>query len=495
MLRTKTHYSPAIGWVIVGLLLTQLACKTVMGGVVPVATATPLPAEVMPGKSPIPPTDLGTERSGQAGKTISLNPPYQPTAAQGVACIGTFGYGVTCIENQEWHTYTEAEGNLGGDLIHAMTVCPDGSVLTAHTMGLSRYSDREWREYENGWGYGSVEALACGAYSHFWLAHFGGVSHFDGVKWQTYPAVERLLGAPDDPELLDDIAITAEGDVWAVTANSVAWFTHNEWQVFAEGTGFDTRYFLANIALDAQGRPWVSSSRGLLMFDGLTWTLFPNNSFITPEALAVDAEGRVWVGTLSQGIYLFNPDGSWTIYDRENSPLSSNDVRAIVIDGQGRVWIGTAWGVHIIDGDDWHSYRMSNAALADDNIYALTVVNGGPALPEPETKASGSLSGQMVNAAGKALANAPVELCVEKLYKDEYDSSPCGDQPFLRSTTTDAEGRFSFADLPMGRYVLAVNDGGRWRRITDTRGLGSLQVLVIAGEPTELGAVALIDKD
>jgi ligand-binding sensor domain-containing protein len=202
-----------------------------------------------------------TERA--AGKSPQLNPPYQPTAAQGVACIGTFGYGVTCIENQEWHTYTEAEENLGGDLVHAMTTCPDGSVLAAHTMGLSRYNDREWREYENGWGYGSVEALACGRYSHFWVAHFGGVSHFDGVKWQTYPAVEHLLGAPGDPELLDDIAITAEGDVWAATANSVAWFTNNEWRVFAEGTGFDIRYFLANIALDAQGRPWVSSSRGL----------------------------------------------------------------------------------------------------------------------------------------------------------------------------------------------------------------------------------------
>jgi hypothetical protein len=227
------------------------------------------------------------------------------------------------------------------------------------------------------------------------------------------------------------------------------------------------------------------------MFDGLTWTLFPNNSFITPEALAVDAEGRVWVGTLSQGIYLFNPDGSWTIYDRENSALSSNDVRAIVIDGQGRVWIGTAWGVDIIDGDDWHSYRMSNAALADDNIYALTVVNGGPALPEPETTAPGSLSGQVMDSRRTALANATVEVCVEKLYRDNYESSPCSDQPFFRSVTADARRPLQFCRFTGGRYVLVAYDGSQWMRLTDKYGMGSERILVNAGENTEVGQVIL----
>lgn len=498
-MHAEKQRSPLIGWLVIGLLLTQLACRTVMGGVVPVATQTPLPADMPPSPPAVAPDEVGTEQGAQAGKSAPLDPPYRPTTAPGVACIGTFGFGVTCLEDGEWRTYSEAQGDFASDLTQAMAACPDGSVLTVHPSGMGQYSNQEWRSYDKGWGYGSAEAVACGADSHLgnhlWVAHFQGVSHFNGWQWRTYPAAEHLLGMAGDPELLEDIAITTGGDVWAVTANSVAWYRDGEWRVFAEGAGFDDRYFFANVALDAQGRPWVSASAGVFVLEGTTWMAFPNHEFLTPTALAVDAEGRVWVGTLSRGLYILNPDGSWTRYNRENSALSCNNVRAIVVDGQGRVWIGTAWGLNVVADKKWHTYRMDNAELADQDIYTLAVINGGPPLPKPQAKTPGALSGQIVDDAGAALAHVAVELCVEKLYQDAYDSSPCSEQPFFRSTTADGEGRFSFTDLPMGRYVLAVHEGDRWRRISDERGFSSLQVLVTAGENTELGEVGLGEKE
>ncbi|HNT78383.1 MAG TPA: carboxypeptidase regulatory-like domain-containing protein [Anaerolineae bacterium] len=494
MTRTKKRQAPVSGWLIVGLLLTQLACKTVMGGVVPVATPTALPTTARPSPSAMPPDKSGPEQGHQTGKTSELTPPYLPSSAPGIACIGTQGFGITCLENGEWHTHSEATGNIVNDYILAITGCPDGSVLAAHSSGLGRYNHQEWRSYEKGWGVSSAEALACGAENDIWVAHFRGVSHFDGLHWQTYPATEHLLGAAGDPELLNDLAITTAGDVWAVTANSVAWFAQGEWQVFAEGAGFDERQFFANVALDAQGRPWVSASQGLFVFDGLMWTPFPKDRFSSPTALAVDAQGQVWVGTASYGLYVLHQDGSWSNYNRTNSRLSSDHVRDIVIDGQGRVWIGTVWGLNVLAEDVWYTYRMDNSGLADQDIGTLVVVNGGPALPEPHTKVPGSLSGKIVDEGGNAVAHAAIDLCVEKLYQDAYDTSPCADQPFYHTATTDAEGNFSFTDVPMGRYVLAVNDDGLWRRVPNERGTSYLQVLVTARENTDVGEVTLKEK-
>ncbi len=411
-----------------------------------------------------------------------------PPAGPGMACLGSFGYGLTCLDETGWQTFNKDNSALGSNLITSISTCPDGSLLVAHSSGISQFDGETWKGYERGWGYSSPEGMACDAAGGIWVAHFQGVSYYDGRGWTTHPS-ERLSSRAAANDLIQDVAVAPGGRVWVVTANSIAMldsFEGDEWTVFQEGQGFHARYFFDKIALDAQGNPWVTHSGGLLTFDDGTWTPYSNRDLSTVESTAIDAQGRVWVGTFSKGVYVFQ-DGGWSVYNDANSELQSNHVRNIVVDAQDRVWMGTEWGLSVLDGTTWHAYRMDNAGLVDNDLYALGVVEAGPSLPEPMEKTPGSIRGQVVLADGQPVAAAAVEICVERLGSNFYGETPCDGQPFVRTTETDAEGSFVVSDLPVGLYVLAVNVGGDWTQLTSELGFSSERIPVEAGQETYLG--------
>jgi ligand-binding sensor domain-containing protein len=70
---------------------------------------------------------------------------------------------------------------------------------------------------------------------------------------------------------------------------------------------------------------------------------------VANDPLAVAADGTVYCGT-TLGMRVVHPDRSITDYNRTNSPLADNDVRAIAVDpASGDVWIATAAGLHRFD--------------------------------------------------------------------------------------------------------------------------------------------------
>ncbi|MCP4541897.1 MAG: hypothetical protein GY832_32610 [Chloroflexi bacterium] len=467
--------------IVIGLALSQLTCN-LSAPDTPVPTNTPEPIEQPPPESTTTTTPPPQEpEPEQAAKSA-------PPAGPGMACLGSFGYGLTCLNETGWQTFNKDNSPLGGNLITSISTCPDGSLLIAHSSGISGFDGETWKGYERGWGYSNPEAMACDAAGGIWVAHFRGVSYHDGRSWTTHPSEQLATGAATT-DLIQDVAIAPGGRVWVVTASSVAMldsFDSDEWTIFQEGRGFHARYFFDKIALDAQGNPWITHSSGILTFDDGTWTPYSNRDLSTVESMAIDAQGHVWVGTLSKGVYVFQ-DGGWSVYNDENSELESNHVRNIVVDAQDRVWMGTEWGLYILDGTTWQAYRMNNADLADNNIYALAVVKAGPTLPEPMEKASGSMKGRVVLENGQPVAGSTVEICVERLGSSFYGETPCADQPFIRITETDADGHFAFSDLPVGLYVLSVNIDGNWTQLTTELGFSSERIPVEAGQETYLG--------
>ena len=462
--------------IIIGLFLSLMACSTITGATV---TATPSVATATLTATAI----LQPAEDVTAGK-------MQPIAGPGIACFGSFGHGLTCIEDGEWVSYTREDSPLGGDQIQDIAVCANGRILVLHTFGVSAYDGQTWREYAGGWGNTSGDAIACDADGGFWVAHFEGVTHFDGAQWTTYAATEHLSTGPDASNLVYDVAVAPGGQVWVITASSVAVFENNVWTVYEEDTGFDQRYFFGKIALDRNGHPWVTCSQGVFSFDGLFWTLHENGDLLTTESIAIDANNRVWIGTLNRGVAVLE-NGGWRTFSRQNSDLASDHVRTIAADADGRVWLGTVWGVHVIAGDTWTTFQMHTASLVDNDIYAIGVIGKGPTLPPVEESVPGSLRGRVVATDGAPLPNATIAVCVESLYKAVYEQSPCVGQPYARTTATGSDGTFTVDALPAGFYVIAIDAGGQWVRVAATSGLAARRVRVQPGEDVYLGEIIL----
>ncbi len=109
-----------------------------------------------------------------------------------------------------------------------------------------------------------------------------------------------------------------------------------------------------NVYQDKKGFLWFATIDGLNRYDGYNIKVYKNNSEDpysisgnTITCIVEDSLGRLWIGTRTQGINIYDPDKDFfkrMMHDRNSNSLSSNAIRTILIDEQNNVWIGTLGG-------------------------------------------------------------------------------------------------------------------------------------------------------
>jgi len=134
---------------------------------------------------------------------------------------------------------------------------------------------------------------------------------------------------------------------------TVAWSQTAEWTVYNTANSGLPYNGVTALAIDAQGIIWVGTGRwyafeggGLAKFDGENWTVYntsnselPNNDHV---GLSIDPHGNIWSGTES-GLSKFDGE-NWTVYKTHNSGLPYNQTGAPAFDAEGNAWIGTFGG-------------------------------------------------------------------------------------------------------------------------------------------------------
>ncbi|MEW5872325.1 MAG: hypothetical protein AB1894_23885 [Chloroflexota bacterium] len=478
------------------LVIVQLACQALSPGGpsdFPTPPNTPA-ATTQPSEPPAASPAAPTPAASLAVQPTSTQPLEQPTPGaglppgEGLACFASLSEGVACLSAAGWQLYTRENSSLGSDSIQDVTACPDGRIAAAHSNGVSVFDGQRWIDYQ-----GELSMLigasgvACDAQGGLWVSHIQGVAHFDGQDWRDFSASEVTQGGST---IFDDIAVAPDGVVWTLTNDSVSRFDGTSWQVFKEGQGFNKNMFFGGLALAADGTPWVAYSGGVAFYEAGVWEQRANSKLGSANGLALDAQGRVWLASSADGLFMFE-DGGWTQYDTQALAGVSKQVQAVAVDASGRVWAASKYGLAVFDGANWTSYFMHTAELVDNELRSAAVSQGGPPLPAPLEKATGTLSARILGPSGQPVADAPVEICVETLGPSYYGETPCSGQPFLQKTQTDADGRFKLSDLPGGYYIITVYAQGGWSQLVGQFGAFSERVLVRPGQDSEVGDINL----
>ncbi|MDM8518574.1 protein kinase [Anaerolineales bacterium HSG6] len=423
------------------------------------------------------------------------NQPNLPVNNDDLACIGSFGFGVSCLTQQGWQSYNKANSALYGDLISNFAICSDGRVLIMHSSGITSFDGQNWQEYDPDLTAG-LDAIACDEQGGIWLAYFGGITYFDGQTWTNY-SMENLSNDPS-VKLMETVEIAPNGDVWALSSRTAARFDGQTWTIYDHNNGFAEEYFVKGLAIGPNSQPWIVANRELLTYQQGEWQIYHGPTWFIAEDIIVDNQGTVWIGTFNKGLYRF-ADNNWTNYTPDNSPLSTNRVKSLATDGRGRLWIGTDWGLQVLDGETWHNYFMHTADMVDNEINALVVSGTGPELPALQEKSTGSLTGRVLRAEENTpIASALVELCVQYITRSFDGPTPCAEQPFIHKTQTDADGYFTVSDLPVGHYRVAVQvPNEKWYILTKKEegySFGSDERLMVqAGEETRLERLFISD--
>jgi diguanylate cyclase (GGDEF)-like protein len=147
------------------------------------------------------------------------------------------------------------------------------------------------------------------------------------------------------------------------------------------------------LAQDRDGFLWIGTQAGLVRYDGYSFRVYrsdPENSRSLGDSyvrtLFAASDGRLWVGTFSGGLSVYDPASDSFVryrHDPEDpGSLSHDRVEAVAEDRLGRLWIGTDEGLDRLDPRSGRIQRFRHAAgdpssLADDRVRALLVDRAG----------------------------------------------------------------------------------------------------------------------
>ena len=232
--------------------------------------------------------------------------------------------------------------------------------------GVSRYDGAKWQTYfpmhglADYWVYSFTEQRA----GTMWIGTWAGLNSLD-IKTGTFKTYLKELVN----EWVYGLAIDSKDRVWVGTEGGINMFDGQTWKTWTHADGLG--------APNADNLP-VSSNTGLgtrsrhdlsVLMQGKT-TYNPNyvfNLLMTPEDV-------LWAGTWGGGVARF--DGTtWTNFTTKDG-LGGDIVYSVAREPSGVMWFGTNGGLTRYDGKTWATLRKQDGLL-DDHVYCITAMANG----------------------------------------------------------------------------------------------------------------------
>jgi hypothetical protein len=224
-----------------------------------------------------------------------------------------------------------------------------------------------------------------------------------------------------------------------------------------EGGARASRTWVRQLVLGSDGEIYAATSTAVYRLAGDGWTEVAAQPV---SALAVASDGTVVAGAES-GEVLWGEPGKVVPRRLSDLGLAATHLDAIATDGAGRVWLATDGGLAITDADGKMLARYPPGTLAavGGQVIAIEVIEPPGVLPPVPAPRAGAVAGRVIGPDGPA-AGAGVELCAAP--DTMFRGSPCAEAAHRKSATADESGRFTLADVPAGRYGVAVRAEKDW---------------------------------
>jgi ligand-binding sensor domain-containing protein len=294
--------------------------------------------------------------------------------------------------NREWPahtvTYTKENSPLQGKYLSNLTTDEAGNVWIGTDAALTVVTPQEeWSTLlVNGQGR-PVQSVAFDRSGRVWVGSFEGLYVLDpNGQWTTYDEPSRTVYESYTSRI---ILIDRSDRVWVANDDHLRMFLPDGTKTVytEENSGLLDDYITA-LAEDRQGNIWIGTrTQGVAVFEpNGQWKTYPvGGSIVGPfdnwvTALFIDPQDRLWVGTEGGKLSMRSPHGDWTTYNTYRQGLLADPeyydpaINAFAMDRQGRLWIGTWDSLFALDGDgNWGVFNQVNSALEQDYVRALTV--------------------------------------------------------------------------------------------------------------------------
>ena len=211
-----------------------------------------------------------------------------------------------------------------------------------------------------------------------WLGGYEGqVARLDPVTGETQVWTMR-----DDATFgpgVQGLAPAREGGVWMILSdNSLRWFDGAHFRkAVAAPVMMSDRDDVGMVVEAADGTLLASTAEGgVFRWDGSSWSEIDQaRGADGAGALAVAADGTMWVGNDNVGGISRHDGVSWTAYSGDDAAVLAGPVLTIDPLADGTVLVGTESGVALFDGAGWSEWTSAEIGLRG-NISATVGADG-----------------------------------------------------------------------------------------------------------------------
>jgi PAS domain S-box-containing protein len=296
----------------------------------------------------------------------------------GAVWAGTYGGGLTRIQDGGYKTYTKKDGGLPSDFVTSLRRAPDGSLWIATLGGLVH------RQGEQMTVFGQEHGLPSAGVMSLHLDE-------DGVLWI---GTDRGLASFLNGQIIDHTKLNPAlaGPIQTLTGNGRGGLWLGLWQ---SNRGFGLRHFkdgkvtsyttkdglpgdvVTSIAIDRYGSVWIGTYEGLCRlregrFERFSSAVESVGSQGTRETISLrsvrslffDSEGGLWVGTRFEGLARLRDTIFQNVTVGESDGPAA-DISSVYEDSKGTVWMGTVKGVRRIANGTTAVIPMPDDAVAD----------------------------------------------------------------------------------------------------------------------------------
>lgn len=332
----------------------------------------------------------------------SNNVNYRMNARQGRVIVGTGGpsgnwgnlfmkYGVHCYKEGVWSTI-----DMGNDPLMASGANTFGGTVN-DIMGVAIDPADPDHAFAACWEEGLLEIRG---------------DHVTAIWNTSNSSLQRNVNMDPSQNVVQVAAVTfdEDGNLWMTNAHTAAPISvrtkSGSWRAFEPGSVLGGNSLLGDIVVGDNGYKWITRPRGngMLVFDDNGSIGEPGDDrykvlntvegsgalpSVDVNALAVDHDGEVWVGT-GRGVAVFH--APWSVFENSGGDaqqilieqdgnyqylLESESVSAIAVDGADRKWLGTQnAGVFLVSANGNEQvlhFTQANSPLPSNNIVSIAI--------------------------------------------------------------------------------------------------------------------------
>jgi diguanylate cyclase (GGDEF)-like protein len=281
---------------------------------------------------------------------------------EGSLWIGTRASGLHRLRNASFTVIGMAEG-LAGEIANGIFEDRAGRIWVGTSPGgVNVFEGGRIRVIAD-------PALADGARSFFedtdgsmWLGTRQGLHRLAGGTRRTYTTRD---GLPDNS--INAIHRDRRGVLWIGTAKGAARFENGKVVAVPRLPGFPSG--VRQIFEDRTGRLWVGGGEGLAWWDGAAFHVDPRFAKAHVMCVSEDADGTLWFGTWSQGLFRLRGDALARF--TTSSGLYDDVAWSILDDGRGHLWMGSNRGIYRVAKKDLEEQAAGRIPIIESKVYGI----------------------------------------------------------------------------------------------------------------------------